>query len=49
LQSQWLAGFTIALAVLTSLQSVTGLFGMHRQRVMMERMLDEALAKEAVS
>lgn len=49
LQSQWLAGFTIALAVLTSLQSVTGLFGMHRQRVMMERMLDEALAKEAAS
>jgi hypothetical protein len=49
LQSQWLAGLTIAWAIFTMLQSITGLVGMHRQRMMMEQMLDEALAKEAAS
>ena len=49
LQSQWLTGLTIAWAIFTMLQSITGLVGMHRQRMMMEQMLDEALAKEAAS
>jgi len=49
LQPQWLIGLTIAWAIFTMLQSITGLVGMHRQRMMMEQMLDEALAKEAAS
>ena len=45
LQSQWPADLTIAWAVIASIQSLNGLVGMHRQREMMERMLDEALAR----
>lgn len=46
-RSPWLSGLTIALAFFAGAQSVSGLIGMHRQRLMMERMLDEALAKNA--
>jgi hypothetical protein len=47
-QSPWPGGLTIAFSLFACLQSVNGLVGMHRQRLLIERMLEDVLAKAAV-
>ena len=49
LESGWPIGLAIGFAAFGTLYSLLGLAGMHQQRLMMERLLDEALAKEKIS